>query len=67
MKGRAMKDAARSRLRFVGAGLLAAAGLSGCSGGGINAGVDGGLAFIAFAATLVLTVVILYIALGRDD
>jgi hypothetical protein len=61
-----MNDAIRPRLRL-GALLLAAATLGGCSGGGINAGVDGGPAFIAFAVMLILLVVILYIALGRED
>ena len=40
--------------------------LSSCEGG-INAGERGGLAFIAFTAMLLLTVVILWLAVGRHD
>jgi hypothetical protein len=48
---------------------LAAALLFGsaCTGGGINAGEDGGIAFILFAIVLVATVLILWFILGRDE
>ncbi len=45
---------------------LALLALGGCTSG-INAGVEGGIAFIVFAATLVLMVVILWFILGRDE
>ena len=51
--------------RLLGACLFVA-GLGGCTSG-INAGVDGGLAFIAFAATLVFTVFVLWFILGRGE
>jgi hypothetical protein len=46
--------------------------LSSCSGGGINAGGEspsdnGGVAFIAFAVMLVVTAIVLWIILGRED
>jgi len=55
----------RSRSRLIGAclGLLA---LPAC-GGGINAGVQGGRAFIAFTAMLLVTVAALWLAIGRGD
>ena len=34
---------------------------------GINAGVDGGVAFIVLAATLILMCAILWFILGRED
>ena len=40
--------------------------LGGCTSG-INAGVDGGVAFIALAGMLVLMVIILWFILGRED
>ena len=51
------------------AGLLL---LSSCSRGGINAGGEspsdnGGVAFIAFAVMLVVTGIVLWIVLGRED
>jgi hypothetical protein len=51
--------------------VVAAAGLSACNGG-INAGGEtetsnGGIAFIALTAMLILTGVILWLILGRDD
>ena len=52
-------------VRLLSASLLLA-GLGGCTNG-INAGVDGGLAFIAFAATLVFTVLVLWFILGRGE
>jgi len=42
-------------------------GATACSGTGINAGEQGGRAFILFAAMLVVTVVILAIFLGKED
>jgi hypothetical protein len=46
--------------------------LSSCSGGGINAGGEspsdnGGVAFIAFAVMLVITAIVLWLILGRED
>jgi hypothetical protein len=37
-----------------------------CSGGGINAGEEGGHAFIAFAGMLLVTLWILWIFIGRE-
>jgi hypothetical protein len=53
------------RLRFWIA-LAIASALSSC-GGGINAGEDGGVAFVAFAVMLIITVAVLYFFLGRED
>jgi hypothetical protein len=58
-------------LRLWGLLVAAAAGLSGCNGG-INAGGEtetsnGGIAFIALTAMLILTGVILWLILGRDE
>lgn len=55
----------RSRARLVGAclGLLAT---SACSGG-INAGEQGGRAFIAFTAMLLITLAALWLSIGRGD
>jgi hypothetical protein len=55
----------RARLRIL-ATVLPLAAMTAC-GTGINAGVDGGIAFILFTGMLILTCVILYLALGRDD
>jgi hypothetical protein len=46
--------------------------LSSCSRGGINAGGEspsdnGGVAFIAFAVMLVVTAIVLWLILGRED
>ena len=46
--------------------------LSSCSSGGINAGGEspsdnGGVAFIAFAVMLVVTGIVLWLVLGRED
>jgi hypothetical protein len=61
----------RSTVRLVAAfiGLLV---LSSCSRGGINAGGEspsdnGGVAFIAFAVMLVVTALVLWLILGRED
>jgi hypothetical protein len=55
----------RARLRLL-VTVLPLAAMTAC-GTGVNAGVDGGIAFILFTAMLILTCVILYFALGRDD
>ena len=41
--------------------------LTACSGPGIDAGEEGGVAFIAFTVMLLLTVGILWFFLGRED
>ena len=51
--------------------LLAAFALPACSGG-INAGGEsetsnGGIAFVALAGMLILTMIVLWIILGRDE
>lgn len=38
-----------------------------CSGRAIDAGEDGGVAFIAMAGMLILTCVVLWFFLGRND
>jgi hypothetical protein len=48
------------------AGILALATLTSCTGG-INAGEQGGRAFIGFTVMLVLTAAILYFVLGREE
>jgi hypothetical protein len=55
----------RARLRLF-VTVLSLASMTAC-GTGVNAGVDGGIAFILFTGMLILTCVILYLALGRDD
>jgi hypothetical protein len=47
--------------------LLGLLTLSACSGRSIDAGEDGGVAFIAMAGMLILTCVILWFFLGRND
>ena len=42
-------------------------GLTACSKPGIDAGEDGGVAFIAMAGMLILTAIILWFFLGRQD
>jgi hypothetical protein len=54
-----------SRLRIA-AAIVASVLLGACSGG-INAGEEGGVAFIAFTGMLILTIAILYYFLGRED
>jgi hypothetical protein len=54
-----------SRLRVAAA--VAATTLLGACTGGINAGEEGGVAFIAFTGMLILTIAILYYFLGRED
>jgi hypothetical protein len=41
--------------------------LLGACTGGINAGEEGGVAFIAFTGMLIVTIAILYYFLGRED
>jgi hypothetical protein len=54
-----------SRLR-VAAAITVMLLLGACSGG-INAGEEGGVAFIAFTGMLILTIAVLYYFLGRED
>ena len=64
MKGRQMQ---RSRTWMSVASLMTLASCTGgINAGGETAGSNGGIAFIAFAAMLILTCVILYIIMGRD-
>jgi hypothetical protein len=65
-----------NRTRSILARLVAAVAalwlLSACSRGGINAGGEspsdnGGVAFIAFAVMLVVTGIVLWLILGRED
>ena len=55
-----------SRLRVLLAAFLTLA-LSACSKPGIDAGHKGGTAFIAMTGMLILTIVILWFFLGRQD
>lgn len=41
--------------------------LSGCSRTGINAGEEGGQAFILFTVMLLITIAILWFILGREE
>ena len=54
----------RTRTSLAAATLLA---LSSCTRTGINAGEEGGVAFILMAVMLILTAVILWIILGREE
>ena len=54
----------RSRVALT---LVAASFVSTACTGGINAGEEGGVAFIVFAAMLVLFIGILWLILGRED
>lgn len=54
----------RARIAYAAVVLSA---LGACSGGGINAGEDGGVAFIAFTGMLLLMVAVLYVFIGRQD
>ena len=56
----------RSRIR-TSAGAAALLTLAGCTRTGINAGEEGGVAFILMAVMLILTAVILWIILGREE
>lgn len=55
-----------ARLRVALATLLLL-GSAACSGGGINAGEDGGIAFIGLAIMLVAGVAIMWFIMGRDE
>ena len=55
-----------ARMRALAAALLAAL-VSGACTGGINAGEEGGPAFIVFTGMLIVTVLILWLVLGRED
>jgi hypothetical protein len=57
-----MYERARSSL----AALALALGATACTGG-INAGEEGGLAFIVFTAMLLVTIGVLWFVLGRED
>lgn len=57
--------AKRPRITAAATGLALAA--TGCTGTGINAGEEGGVAFIVFTGMLVAIVVILYLVLGRSE
>lgn len=54
-----------SKMRTVVGALLFLLG-SGCTGG-INAGKQGGVAFIALTVMLILGVAIMWFAMGRDE
>lgn len=54
-----------TRLRVPAA--IAVMTLLGACGTGVNAGEEGGIAFIAFTGMLILTIAILYYFLGRED
>lgn len=56
----------RRKLRLVLTTLLLL-GSAACSKPGINAGEKGGTAFIAFAAMLIVMVIVLAIFLGKED
>ena len=53
----------RIRAAFTATALL----LPACTGTGVNAGEDGGKAFILFAMMLFATIAILWLILGRED
>ena len=54
----------KMRATLTAAGLLA---LSACTKPGVNAGEEGGTAFILMAIMLIATVGILWLILGRED
>jgi hypothetical protein len=56
----------KDRLRTLGLAAALLSALGGCSGG-VNAGEEGGIAFIVFAVMLVLVAGVLYLALGRGE
>jgi hypothetical protein len=60
-----MRTAARSVAVRI-AGVLVTLSTSACTGG-INAGEDGGVAFIVLAVMLVAILGILWLVLGRED
>ncbi|HEV2754246.1 MAG TPA: hypothetical protein VG318_00520 [Actinomycetota bacterium] len=56
----------RTRMRTHLAAMMLLA-LAGCTRTGINAGEEGGVAFILMAVMLILTAVILWVILGREE
>lgn len=61
------RDVANLRKLRLALAALLLFGATACSGTGINAGEQGGRAFIVFAAMLVVTGIILAIFLGKED
>ncbi|MDQ3915581.1 MAG: hypothetical protein M3323_09690 [Actinomycetota bacterium] len=59
-----MHGRTRIRTSAAAATLLA---LGGCTRAGVNAGEEGGTAFILFAVMLILTAAILWYILGREE
>jgi hypothetical protein len=55
-----------SRTRVAPILLALALGATACTGG-VNAGEDGGVAFIVFAVMLLAIIAILWVVLGRED
>jgi hypothetical protein len=55
-----------SRPLRVALALLVTLLLSAC-GTGVNAGEEGGVAFIAFTIMLIVTIAVMYFFLGRED
>ncbi|MGH2789328.1 MAG: hypothetical protein ACRDJV_15750, partial [Actinomycetota bacterium] len=62
---RRRKRGRMSQKRLV-AALAGAASLPACTGG-IDAGVDGGVAFIAFTIMLIVFCIAMWLAIGRED
>ncbi len=59
-----MRRRTRIRTSVAAAALLA---LAGCTRTGVNAGEEGGTAFVLFTVMLILTAVILWVILGREE
>ncbi|MFN2588164.1 MAG: hypothetical protein ABR613_08605 [Actinomycetota bacterium] len=59
-----MRRRTHLRTSAAAAALLA---LGGCTRTGVNAGEEGGTAFILFTVMLILTAVILWFILGREE
>jgi hypothetical protein len=66
VKERQMRTSIGTRARVCLALVAFALATTSCTGG-INAGEDGGVAFIVFAAMLVVFLGILWLILGRED
>lgn len=47
--------------------LMVLLGLSACSKPGVNAGKTGGIAFIWFSVMLIVTALVMWFFLGRED
>lgn len=62
-RSRYMVKASRARALT----LVASLGLSACTRTGVNAGEEGGIAFVLMAIMLVVTVAVLWFILGRED